>query len=607
MPRSFRLAAVALSLVLCACAERAFVCPSSIRVTAEPASFRATDTPGQGARVVIVPEGPGGKPLTSDFLVLALVTGNGAFDLLPIDEGEGGSYTALVASAEAGRARVEATDVTCVVTGAAELLVLPGTADRIEATASDPRTGSPANQSLIRAYVADRFGNLLAPADTDLLFSTSLGTLGPAAEDPSGVSSVTLTSDDLGAAAVRIRDRTSGLETEVTVSFPAAHLGCRPQPPITSLGEAGTLFSLPLTLTPPRGAGLEAYDLTVRFDPYNLQFDRVSDPDPGDAFGVPEAEVSKTSGVRLRYEAAAPAPPRDGRSVAAAQLWFRAIGGGRERLELSGSVRDDRRREIADLEEAQPCTLLKQEKPENRLCVHVVVQKDAFADLDTAKREVAADIRKTQAIFDALVGKCCPKITLAFDPDADLEEREWTQQGNKAPAGLIEIVLAESQTGGWTEKKGDLACINFFYFKNLPDITVGSTTQAAETDCNGADIRANRERLDRVDQLMGRLAPDDPPQWAQRLRDLAEDFRKHPAMAIDAAARGDNTAAHELGHLLGLEHGEPPDNLMHKINLGGKDLDDRQCACLTEGKEEYERGDFPYEKEDEEGGGNGGS
>jgi hypothetical protein len=241
-------------------------------------------------------------------------------------------------------------------------------------------------------------------------------------------------------------------------------------------------------------------------------------------------------------------------------------------------------------------------KPINKLCVNVIVQKDAFRDLATAKAEVQKDIDKAQAIFSALVEKCCPRIQFEFKKDEDVQEKEWTQQGNKAPGATSELLAATSQMGGWKLKKGDVPCVNIFYFKSLPPPpeggarAVGITITGAATTCNKETIKGGKEGLRTLEKILKDAEKGNAPaNQLQNLKDIIDDWKNHPFSSISVNERVPQAAGHEIGHLLGLNDVVTRGNLMAETKETiGEDLSPEQCKCLTEGKESYSKGSFPF-------------
>jgi hypothetical protein len=574
-------------------------CPANMSLTASPGPFvadghdgpevlvAATDTEGRG-----VP----GRPL---FLLL-LLEGH-VYASYDVKDRGGGAYEARVDSRLAGDGFLSVTDMDCLVGAEAPVSFEPGVPHSVEVTATDPRAEEPRNVSILTARVVDRMGNVVPRLESDLVFTSDLGTLGPIEADPSGELHVPLTWEELGTATVEVVDTLSGKAAHAEVAFPAIYLGCTPVPPITDLGVNGTVFALPLILTPPSGSFLARYEVSMRYDPTNVEVVSVADPDPNDPFPTPSVDHVRRGEIRLFQNAQVTLPGQQGpRSLAVALIQFRALAGGLERLRVDGSLFDQGLNPIAEGAPVVPCELLKQDKPLNKLCVNVIVQKDAFADLATAKTEAEKDIKKAQEVFDKNVRLCCPRIKFEFNKDEDITEKE-RPGGNSPPESLVDLWRAKHELGGWKEKKSDRPCINIYYFKDFTlkdDATIiGDTQFGAATDCNKEKIKATKEALAKFKKLADAGNPIAPG--------IREVFKNQPSVGLDAKDRKPLTAAHEIGHLLGLPEAQddptkppPKGNVMNAFaDQAGDAFTDKQCKCVTEGKAEYEKGELPFKKD----------
>ena len=191
-------------------------CPANMSLTATPGPFVADGH--DGPEVLVMATDTEGKGVPGRPLFLLLLLEGHVYASYDVKDRGGGAYEARVDSRLAGDGFLSVTDMGCLVGAEAPVSFEPGAAHAVEVTATDPRAEEPRNISVLTARVVDRFGNVVPRSESELVFTSDLGTLGPVEIDPSDELSVPLMSEELGTATVEFVDRLSGKTANVEVS-----------------------------------------------------------------------------------------------------------------------------------------------------------------------------------------------------------------------------------------------------------------------------------------------------------------------------------------------------------------------------------------------------
>lgn len=543
-----------------------------------------------------------GEPLLKSTLLTTLTIDEVSSVISLEEEEEGGIYKGYIKSTIAGIGQIEIVDLSCEISDTASIVFTPAEANRIEIFSKHPRMLQPFNSTLITARILDQFNNILPPAKTALDFSSSLGTLGDITINDEGEYLVNLSSNNIGDATVLVTDPVSGLKESMTVSFPAIYMGCDPDPPIINIGkEDGTVFFLPIMLTAPNNEILGGYDLEITYDYTNLEYIDLFDPISDDGYPEPNVLMSKPGVLKVSYLEGVEHNEMINQTIPVANIQFRTIDDGIENIRVTGTLLNESLQKELITETTFVCTLQKKEKEINKICVNVIVQKDAFKDLATAKTEIEKDIKKAQEIFDDLTGECCPLIQLDFDKDKNVKEKQsgLGKDNNDSPSSKTLVSIAKKNMGEY-----DKSCINIYYFKELPkrekDFDRGITDKSVKTDCNKKDFDATVEYIKELKKQIKELEPlaeDFPKAKAalKILKDMLDVAINSPSISISAEKKLSSTVAHEIGHLFGLPHLKKKGNLMKGNKREDSDisLDKDQCSCFTDGKKKYEAGTLP--------------
>ncbi len=485
-------------------------------------SFPVSDTEEQEIEIYLYDNV--GTPLENRSLALETATGIDYSKTLEVTELGDGYYSSSFSSTLAGDYALLITDNE---TGQEEyqyFTVTPEAFDHAEIIeVIDQTENLEANKAMIKAVSKDKFENVIpySVSQNNLGAFTTLGEISDISHTDNGIFTFEITANDFGTAQIYLIDETvpsdeqSLLEENTEITFYPAVAGNASK----GISQGTEEIEVPISVFMPQSLGsLGSYNLTLEYDPEQLEYKSISDPDDSDYFDVPSIEVDQNSGLIYLSQTNANPEIKAREVVPAASVTFivsvDAVGSGV--ISIPEAVITDTDGEEEGFLEKIAGGFFRwwyEIKPVKDLCIDAFI----FPPSAATQASVNRDIAHVNRIFAVNTSSCtCPfSLNASVNSVTTMTAADWSavdvNGNNRLDANELDTIA--------TNHPGRGSCFPVYYANNLLNDWWGVswTNPPRNTNGIGMDDDADTDHRTLAHELAHQITknvvtdPNNPP------------------------------------------------------------------------------------------------